>query len=153
MNQKLIKQSLIGIFSFAALGGFVTTGYDSAQHDRRIQAGFRSAVLQDPTPHLMTIVTDGVTREGFLNQGAAFSQNSTTALIVANTPEAACWYTTLRVTDGQEKLPFWQKVFGGAETEKMFANQALDDMTCAPTGNGQTIGTVKRAPAAPAVKP
>ena len=156
MDKEMAKKVLAGIFALTAATGLVKTTYDSIEHDRRIQADFREAVNQDTTPHLMTVVTDGVTRQGFVNKGAALAQDSSTALIVASTPEAACWYTTLRVIKGQEKLPFWQKIFGGAESEVMFANQALDNMRCAPTGNGQTIETIGKKtavtmPAAPAL--
>lgn len=144
-----VKKVLTSVFAATAFGGLAYTTYDSMQHDRQVQAGFRDAVLQDPSPHLMIVTTNSVTREGFVNQGVAYTGEPRTAFIIASTPESACWYTTLRVTKGQENLPFWQKVFGGSESEEMFANQALDGMTCAPTGNGKTIGNMAK-PAAPA---
>ena len=128
---------LVGIFATCSL---VKGCYDSSQHDRRVLAGFREEVLKNPTPRLLTVDTDGVKRQGILNRGAAFnSQNSTTALIIANDPQSACWYSTLRVVEGQEKLPFLQKIGGGAESETLFVNQAFENYTCSPTSNTSVV--------------
>ena len=148
MNQEMMKKAAWTIAPLALAGAFATSVNSCIQHDWRIHNGFRSAVLQNPTPRLLTVETDGVTREGFLNRGAADTQGPE-KFIVAQSKEAACWYTTLRVTKGQENLPFLQKIFGGAEYEEMFANQAFHDYTCRPIANQKTIedaATQKPAP-------
>jgi hypothetical protein len=141
---------LCAAFAFCALG---KGWYDSSQHDRRLQATFRDEVLKNPTPRLMTVVTDGVTRQGILNKGSAFDQgHPTTALILAGNHQGDCWYTTLRVTDGQPNLPFFQKVFGGAESEELFANQAFENYTCIPVADPtRIIGSGVPAASAPAL--
>ncbi len=137
--------SLVGAFAaVAAVGSCAVGNYTMAQHDRKVLAAFRTEVLQDPTPHLITVEADGVERQGFLNKGAAFnnsgdSKSYASALIVASNPESACWYTTLRVTNGTENLPFLEKIGGGELEEVYFANQAFNNYKCLPTPDAKTI--------------
>lgn len=152
MNQDMMKKAIKVVAPLVLAGAFATSVNSCIQHDWRIHNGFRSAVLQDPTPRLLTVETDGVTREGYLNRGAAETQGAE-KFIIAQSKEAACWYTTLRVTKGQENLPFLQKIFGGAEHEEMFANQAFDGYTCRPTSGQKTIEDLAKENAAKAAHP
>lgn len=145
--------SLCLVFAFGALGKGC---YDSSQHDRRLQASFREEVLKKSTPRLMTVKTDGVTRQGILNKGSAFhNTNAESTLILAANHQSDCWYTTLRVTEGQENLPFLQKLGGGEKPETMFVNQAFDNYGCIPVADAtQIIGLQQPAtPAAPVPAP
>lgn len=134
------KKRAAGLLSLVFVGLAAPT-WTSYQHDQKIMAGFRQQVNQDMTPRIMTLKTDGVTRRGYLNQGAAmpavnigFYNMPTKALLIAQSDQAACWYTSLQVVEGQEKLPFWQKIFGGTEYERMFLNQGFSSLwnTCSP---------------------
>lgn len=97
--------------------------------------------MKDSSPHVITVKTDGVTRQGFLIGGGAmpvvnigFYNMPSNALLIAQKPEVGCWYTKLQVIEGQQNLPLWQKIFGGSEFERGFQNQRFDSLwnTCAP---------------------
>lgn len=141
--------SLSPLFKKAIISGIALTSasltfsvWTSIQHDQRIRASFLDEVFRDNSKRTITINTDGVTRQGMVIPGAAipnisfgFYNHPSNNLVIAGSPEAACWYTNLKVVAGTENLPFWQKIFGGAEYERAFANQAFDGLwsyNCAP---------------------
>lgn len=145
--------------AIAVLAAMALPTWTSFQHDRKIHGDFRSQANRDLSEKTITIETDGVTRQGYLNKGAAmpvltfgFYNHPSAALAVAQTKEAACWYTNLRVTKGQENLPLWQKIFGGAEYERIFSNQSFSSLgyTCAPMQDGTTIENVSQPTLQPA---
>jgi hypothetical protein len=128
------------------LGGLAVPTWTSYQHDQKIMANFRKEVNQDMNPRVITIKTDGVTRQGFLNRGGAmpainigFYNMPSNAFLIGQSDQAACLFTNLRVVGGQENLPFWQKLFGGSEYERMFLNQKFSSLTntCAPLNTPQ----------------
>lgn len=136
LNDFNITAAKAGAVSALALLALAVPTWTSYQHDQKIHVGFRQQLLHDQTPRVITVETEGVTREGFLNRGAVLDRlyPGSDAFLIAQTPEAACWYTTLRVTKGQENLPFWQKLFGGAEWEWQFASEKFGVIgsRCAP---------------------
>lgn len=145
---------LSGIFNRKVVAGiaaaFLITAvptWNSHQHDQKLNAQFMSAMQQDQNPRIVTIKTNGVTRQGFVNRGAALNRwyPRSNAFLLAQSPQAACWYTTLRVTDGQEKLPLWQKIFGGAEWEWFFASAqfGIINSRCAPVAGEKTVESVR----------
>ena len=129
--------------------------WTSFQHDRKIHGDFRAQINKNIEERTVTIKTNGVTRQGYLNRGAVlpvvtfgFYNHPSNALVVAQSHEAACWYTNLSVTEGQENLPFWQKLFGGAEYERIFSNQSFSSIlnTCAPINDSKTIEKTSPSP-------
>lgn len=140
-----VKLIIAGAFCAAAMGSCSYGVWNSAQHDREIEADFRNKVHESPEPRLIEIETEGVTRQGYLNKGSSIDpQNPETAFIIATSDEGSCWYTTLRVTDGREHLPFLQKIGGGAEDVDMYANQSFrSGYKCVPTSDGKTISSPK----------
>lgn len=132
-NAKKYSVPLAVIF---ALCGGVSSCYSSNQHDRRVWADFRGEVIENPGERIIKIETDGVIREGYLNKGAAFKGGvaiDPSTFIVAASPQAQCWYSSLRVTAGSDNLPLWEKVFGGNLSETYFMNSAFEGNNCLPT--------------------
>ncbi len=123
----------------------ITAGRNDDLHERKLHVQFQAELAKDPASRTITITVDGVTRTGRLIPGMAIvtdnngrpNEFSLYSLTDAN---SRCWFSELIVTDGADKLPAWEKVFGGDTTEKYYANPKLSGERCLalpmlPAGN------------------
>ena len=135
-----LKHKTMAVAAFCTVTAIST--WTSWQHDGAVHADFRQAMNEDRSSRVLTVETDGVTRKGYVNEGASmpnfnigFYNRPSKALLISQSPEAKCWSTTLRVTDGRENLPLWQKIMGGAEYVRVFDNARFEGWltrNCAP---------------------